>query len=107
MPAIYYIIKKFLERYQPIQKKLEAVEYSLEIEKLMQKLCTMPAEKLKAKLAASSITIESLNLSAAEFLNGVDALFEAEKTRQRLQQATFEELHKLNKAITDKIRKQE
>lgn len=104
MPAIYFIIKRFIERYQPIQKKLENVEYSLEIEKFMQAIRAMPAEELKARLAASSLTIESLNQSAAEWLKNVNVLLEAEKTRQQLQQVTFEEIRKLNEAITIKLK---
>ena len=106
MPTIYFIIKRFLARYQPIQRKLEAVEYSLEIEKLMQAIRTMPAEELKARLAASQVTIESQNQTTAGFLKNVNVLLEAEKTRQKLQLATLEEVKKLNAAIAAELKKE-
>lgn len=103
MPAIYSIIKRFLERYQPIQiqKNLEEVEYSLEVERLMQTLASIPADELKAKLASSGVTFQSVNQSAEEFLKNVKVLLETEKARHELQKVTFEEMRKLNEAITN------
>lgn len=104
MPAIYYIIKRFLAHYQPIQKQLDEIKYSLESERLMQALASIPAEELNARLAASSVMIQSVNQTAAEFLKNVNVLLETEKTRHELQKATFEEIRKINEAITNRLK---
>jgi hypothetical protein len=99
MPAFYFIIKKFLERYQPIQKKLEEVEFSLEVERLMQTLASIPADELKAKLASSGVTFQKLNLSPEEFLKNFKVLLEAEKARHELQKVTLQEIRNMNEAL--------
>lgn len=105
MPPIYWIIKRFFQKYQPIQKKLEEIEHSLEVEKFMQAIRKMSAEELNARLADSKVTIESLKQSVEDWLKNVNVLLEAEKVKQQLHQATLIELRKLNEAVANELRK--
>ncbi len=103
MPKLIILqrISKFLSRYAGFQAKLEEVENSLAVERLMQTLASIPAEELKSRLASSAVSFESLNQSAEHLLEKVQKLIDAEKIRRDLHNVSIAEIRRLDEMLVE------